>query len=102
MRRQLVQIEYPVHGTGITLPRTVLVIEMYEDRFVGVDIGEYSKTRNVSESYRTFKISKIPHRGMTTISFPNLNKRIDFPYPRTSKLNKIVTGLRRDHKSLAR
>jgi len=102
MRRQLVQIEYPVHGKGITLPRTVLVMEMYDDRFVGIDIGEYSKTRNVSESYRTFKISKIPHRGMTTISFPNLNKRIDFPYPRRIKMDKISSGLRRDHKDLTR
>lgn len=102
MRRQLVQIEYPVHGEGVTLPRTVLVMEMYEDRFVGVDIGEYTRTHSVTASYRTFKMSKIPHRGMTTISFPNMNKKKDFPYPRREKMDRITSGLRRDHKSLAR
>ena len=97
MRRQLVQIEYPVHGEGVTLPRTVLVMEMYDDRFIGVDVGIYSRTRSVPESYRTFKVSKIPHRGMTTISFPNLDKKKDFPYPRRIKMDRITSGLRREH-----
>jgi len=101
MRRQLVNIEYPEHGTGYTLPRMYLIMESYPDRFVGIDVEEYIRTGKVKDSYRSLKMSKIPHRGMTTISFPILNKDLDFPYPREEKMDKIAEGFKRSHKRVA-
>ena len=101
MRRPLAKIEYPEHGDGYTLPRLVLVMETRGDLFVCIDMEEYIKTGDVAGSYRTFKMSKIPHRGMTTISFPRMNKEKDFPYPRTERLDKIADGLKKNHKGPA-
>lgn len=101
MRAQLVELNYPEHGKGITLPRIVLVMEMYPDYFNGIDIKEYLKTKDVPSSYRAFRYGKIPHRGMTTISFPNLNKKADYPYPRLTLLDRVVKSLDKSHKTPA-
>lgn len=102
MRRHLAEINYPEHGNGVTLPRIVLVMEEYATFFRGVDLKKYLDTKNIQLSYRSFKYGKIPHRGMTTISFPDLNKKLDFPYPRNEKLNAIIKSLHRSHKNAAR
>lgn len=101
MRKQLVEVNYPEHGEGVTLPRVVLVLEQYPQYFNGIDMVKFHETGSVKESVRAFRYSKVPHRGMTTISFPNLNKTKDLPYPRDEVVNKILNSLKKGHKSPA-
>ena len=101
MRKQLAEFDYPEHGRGYTLPRVVLITEDYDNHFTGIDVVEYIKSGDVRSSYRSFTHTKIPSRSMRVISFPNLNKTKDFPYPRKKLLDKVSNSLKRSHKSPA-
>lgn len=101
MRKQLAEFDYPEHGRGYTLPRVVLVTETYDKHFTGIDVAEYIRSGDVRDSYRSFMYTKIPNRSMRVISFPNLNKQKDLPYPRIKVMEKISNSLKRSHKSPA-
>ena len=101
MQVQLVELNYPQHGEEITLPRIVLITDDNEKQFKGIDLKEFIETGSTKSAYRSFNKSKIPHRGMITISWPELDKEKDFPYPREERLTSIANTLRKNHQKPA-
>ena len=101
MRVQLAEVNYPEHGVLTTVPRIMLVMEDNDGDIKGVDIIQFLKTKDVKDSYRTLKKSKIPTRGMTIIRWPEMNREKDFPYPRANKLEAVAKSLQKSHRKAA-
>lgn len=101
MQTTLIEVSYPEHGEEVTLPRVVLVTEDNDNVIKGIDLKKFIETGDVKESYRAMKKSKIPHRGLTVISWPELDKDKDFPYPREERLKAITKSLTKTHQKAA-